>query len=165
MRLYCSPQSRRLIVAVAEAPTRRFGPCLRGADGPSTVRVISFVTPCIVRSPVNLNLPGPSATARLDLNVAVGNWATSKKFGDFRSLSRPSVPVLTPVTSIVMSALRLSSDLPSYSTVPLTGPSVPRTVDTSRCFTLNPAAEWLVSTVHVLGPAAGGAGAWARPGA
>src|SRR6266545_3386167 len=56
-----------------------------------------------------------------------------------------------------MSAFRLSSDLPSYSIVPRMGPSVPRTVDTIMCFTLKPAAEWAVSTVHVVGPAG-----WAR---
>src|SRR6266545_941515 len=56
-----------------------------------------------------------------------------------------------------MSAFRLSRDLPSYSIVPRMGPSVPRTVDTIMCFTLKPAAEWAVSTVHVVGPAG-----WAR---
>src|SRR5262245_33877148 len=69
-----------------------------------------------------------------------------------------------PVTSIVMSALMLSADLPSYSMVPLTGPSVPRTVDTIMCLTLKPAELWFGSTVQVFGPAAGARGALARTG-
>src|SRR5262245_33556710 len=111
--LYCSPKSRRFNVVVAEAPT--FWPCcvLMGADGGSTVRVTSFVTPCSVRSPTSLNAPWPAPSTRFDLNVAVGNFATSKKLGDLRSLSRFSLRVLIPVTSMVMSALMLPTDLPS----------------------------------------------------
>src|SRR3954471_4465463 len=112
--LYCRPKSRRLSVVVAEAPTF-WPPCcvLIAADGPSTFRVTSFVTPCIVRSPISLKRPWPAASARFDLNVAVGYFATSKKFADFRSPSRLLLPVLICETSIEMSALRLASDVPS----------------------------------------------------
>src|SRR4051812_7518344 len=48
--------------------------------------------------------------------------------------------------------------------VPLIGPSVPRTVETIMCLTLKPAVEWALSTVHVFGPAAAGAGGWAKTG-
>ena len=63
-----------------------------------------------------------------------------------------------PWTSIAMSALMLSTLLPSYSTVPVTRPSVPRTVDTIMCLTLNCAAVWAESTSHWLGPSAGRCG-------
>src|SRR4051812_45841898 len=113
---------------------------------------------------MSLKRPWPAASARFDLNVAVGYFATSKKFADFKSLSRLVTPVLICETSIEMSAFRLATDVPSYSMVPLIGPSVPRTVDTIMCLTLNPAFECAVSTVHVFGPAGAWAGVCAKTG-
>ena len=166
MRLYCRPKSRRLIVVVADAPTRCWPFCpFRIGDGPSTSSVTSLVTPWSVRSPINLNLPGLPGSTRLDLNVSVGYFAISKKLGDLRSASRLSLPVVTAVTSIVMSALMLWTDVPSYSMVPVIFPSVPRTVDTIRCLTLKCAALCAGSTFQAPGaPAAACAGGWAPTG-
>src|SRR5262245_16325570 len=165
MLLYDNPKSLRLIVVVAVAPVRSVCPGLVGGFGPSTSSVTSFVTPRIVRSPTSLNLPAPSAAARFDLNVTVGYFAASNNPASaLRSRSRDALPVLTPLTSIVMSALMLSTDVPSNSIVPFTGPSVPRTVDTIRCLTLKPAELWFVSTVQVFGPTGGANGDCASTG-
>src|SRR5438045_5870811 len=48
--------------------------------------------------------------------------------------------------------------------VPLIDPSVPRTVETIMCLTLNPALECAESTVHVFGPAGAWAGVCAKTG-
>src|SRR5215813_2314526 len=91
--LYCRPKSRRFRVVVADPPI--FCPCcvLIGGEGESTFSVTSLVTPCSVRSPISLSGPCPLPSTRLDLKVAVGNFATSKKLDDLRSLSRVSLPV------------------------------------------------------------------------
>ena len=75
------PKLDRMIVVVAEMPRcdLPFG-SLKGGVGPSTSRTASFVTPCIVRSPVTFNLPVPAASTFVDLKVIVGYLATSKKF-------------------------------------------------------------------------------------
>src|ERR1039458_8126487 len=57
----------------------------------------------MVRSPVTLSFPGPSASVRFDLNVSVGNFAASKKLGLRRSLSRISTRVSTELASMVTS--------------------------------------------------------------
>ena len=74
---------------------------------------------------------------------------------------------MIPLTSIRTSAFTERTSLPSYSTVPLIGPSWPRTVVTIMCRTLKLAAECEGSTVHWFGASCGlaaggwGAGVWA----
>jgi hypothetical protein len=46
----------------------------------------------------------------------------------------------------------LSADVPSYSIVPLTFPSEPRTVETIMWRTLKCAPLWALSTDHVFEP-------------
>lgn len=65
-----------------------------------------MVTPCKVRFPETFSVLPFFATLVLT-KVAVGNWATSKKFGPFRSLSRDATPVSTVPTSIVTLTLDL----------------------------------------------------------
>ena len=84
IRLFQSmPNSLRLIFVVADAPVRTLVPrwpsCVTTGDGPSTSSTTSFVLPRIVRSPTSLNLPAAPGSTRLDLNVSVGCFATSKK--------------------------------------------------------------------------------------
>ena len=89
-RFQVIPKSLRLIVrrrggADARLAARALD---RRASAPSTSSATSLVTPCIVRSPTSLNLPGPAASARFETNVTVGNLAASKKSGLLRCSSR-----------------------------------------------------------------------------
>src|SRR5271154_2008199 len=78
------PKSLRLIFVLAEAPACRPPITLTGAPDDSTSSTTGLVTPCSLRSPVTLDLPGPAASTLVDLNVIVGYLATSRKSGLLR---------------------------------------------------------------------------------
>src|SRR6185295_11546112 len=130
------------MVVVAVAAIRCSRAVLTTGDGPSTVSTTSLVTSRIVRSPISLKCPASTGSARFDLNVIAGYLSTAKKSAPRRSLSRASLFVESFLTSIVASARIDDTFFPSYQTVPDIGPSRPRTVDTTRCFTENPGDEW-----------------------
>src|SRR5271155_4393312 len=145
-----TPKSWRLILAVAEVPIRRLphGSFI-GAEGTSASRTTSFVTPCIVRSPVTFSFPSPAPSTFFETKVMVGYFCTSRKFGLRRSLSRMSTRVSTEVASIVAWIEDLPGLAGSYFTVPLTLVNAPRTVETPRCRTENCADECGGSSCHV----------------
>ena len=175
-RFHFRPQSLRLTVVVAVAPTTKLRPALTGPVGPSTSSVTSLVTPCIVRSPTSLNLPAAPGTTRFDLKVSVGYLATSKKSGLFRWVSRRSLLVVMVVASMVTSAaivddvLAVVGDLARHLAERARARSTP-----SGGVTVKPAVECAGSMFHSLGPSTGcgggpcvarggggvGAGAWA----
>src|SRR5215471_19182870 len=72
-----SPKSLRLILAAAEAPILAlpYGSFSSG-DGPSTSKMTSFVTPCIVKSPLTRSSPSPFGVTALLLKVIVGYFST-----------------------------------------------------------------------------------------
>src|SRR5260370_28222140 len=74
----------------------------------STVSPTSLVTPCIVKSPVTSPVFWPVRLTDLLLNVISGNFSTSKKFDDLRSLSRMSLSVFTLAVLIVTSTVDCS---------------------------------------------------------
>src|SRR5215470_4349732 len=83
---HLTPKSWRFTFVVALAAARVFPQgSFTAALGPSTSSTTSFVTPCMVRSPVILSLPAPADSTFLDLKVRVGNFSTSKKFALRRS--------------------------------------------------------------------------------
>src|SRR5881394_2574297 len=107
----------------------------------------------MVRSPVTFNFPVPADSARVDLNVMVGYFSTSKKCGLSRSLSRIWTRVFTVFASIVASIEASVGSDGSKRTVPLAFSNWPRTVEIPKCFTENCAAVWLGSICQVCGSA------------
>src|ERR1019366_9250483 len=134
---------------VAEAPDFTFphGSFASGA-GPSTSSTASLVTPWIVRSPVTFHSPSAPATF-FETNVIAGNFSTSRKSALFRCASRCSSRVWMVVASMLASTREFSGAPASNTTVPVTLENSPRTLDTIRCRTLNPAVEWTGSIVYL----------------
>src|SRR5260370_37575104 len=100
------PKSLRLILVDADAPILAFPQgSFVSADGTSTFRTTSRVTPWIVRSPFRLSSPFPSGVIDLLLRVMVGDLSTSRKSGLFRCLSRSASWVLIVFASITTSTL------------------------------------------------------------
>jgi hypothetical protein len=79
------PKSPCLILVVAEAPILAFPKgSFVSADGTSTFRTTSLVTPWIVRSPFKFSSPSPSGVIELLLKMMVGYFSTSRKSALFR---------------------------------------------------------------------------------
>src|SRR5271157_3499115 len=83
----------------------------------------------MVRSPVTFSLALPADSTRFDLKVNVGYFATSRKSGLRRWLSRISTRVSTDAASMVTSMDVFDRSDGSYSTLPLTFVKAPRTVE------------------------------------
>lgn len=63
--------------------------CIETASGGTVIvagKVIAFLTPCNSRFPVTVCVAplSPPDLISVEMNVAFGNWATSKKSADFR---------------------------------------------------------------------------------
>ena len=151
------PQSLRssLPVAITPLTVRPYGSLIE-ADGPSTIRTTGFVTPCMVRSPVTLNLLLAAFSILVDLKVSAGNLAASKKSGDFRWVSRLASRVSMEAVSMLTSTVDLVASFSSSSTVPLTFWNWPLTVVTIMWRTLNSTVECGGSISHVLARAKAG---------
>ena len=75
-----TPKSVRSMVALPEAPIRMCHAVIDRLRRSLYVgSVTCFVTPRMVRSPVTRSRSGPEDSTRVDLNVIVGNFWTSKK--------------------------------------------------------------------------------------
>src|SRR5271169_3404808 len=85
---------------------------------------------------------------RLELNSMLGYFATSKKFGLRRSLSRASTRVSTEFTSIDVCTCDWVISFSLSTAVPVTLVKLPVTFEIARCRTVNCAVEWFGSIVQ-----------------
>ena len=100
--------SLRLMVVWALAPSAGFfsigcGMARKGV----TFSVTCLLTPLIVSTPSMLRGLSPSNTTRVDLKVALGWRAVSRKSSAWMWPLKSAKPVLTEVMSMVMSTLPL----------------------------------------------------------
>src|SRR5260370_8340026 len=114
------PKSLRLILVVAEAPILAFPQgSFVSADGISTLRTTSLVTPWIVRLPSNRS-SSPCIVISLLLTLIVGSFSTSRKSALFSCVSRAASRVLIVLPSITTSTLDEVGFSGSYTTLPCT---------------------------------------------
>src|SRR5260370_2162751 len=135
------PKSLRLILVVAEAPILAFPQgSFVSADGISTLRTTSLVTPWIVRLPSNRS-SSPCSVISLLLKLMLGYFSTSTKSALFTCVSRPSSTWLILLPSIPTSTLEAVGFSGSYTTVPCTPLNPPRTLVIIMWRTTNCAVE------------------------
>src|ERR1700693_892576 len=123
-------QSFRLMRVFPEKLNRRFPHGSLASPPKLESSRISFVTPCMVRSPMMTKCFGSLPSMRLLRKVMVGYFSTSKKLGLRRSASRGGTPVWTLAASRTTSTFaELGSSFSSASIQPSLTLMVPRTFD------------------------------------
>src|SRR5690349_6159186 len=104
----------------------------------------------MVRSPSTSRSPFPWGVTRVEVNVNVGNFSTSRKSALRKCVSRSGSRVSIEAASIDASTWDLLISVSSIVRTPFTGLKCPLTLVIIICLTLNSAVVWTGSMFQVV---------------